>query len=174
MRRERERPQPPEPVRLEHVVRLARETLLRDGYHAPTLVVDGSRRVLVVQITELASEHTGRVEQMVIAGRVVAREGQGGQLRRVYFVCEGWMSLARDGVMPGMLPSQDPQRKEVLVVTGIDVRTRQTETVLYEMVRDGQGELRELVDVDQPAGGSADSPLLDAFVFGYTGGSAPH
>lgn len=156
MRREREQS---EPVRLEHVVRLARETLLRDGYHAPTLIVDGSRRVLVVQIAELASEHAGRVEQMIIAGIAVAREGQGRQLRRVYFVCEGRMSLARDGV----LPSQDPQRKEVLAITGIDVRTRQTETVLYEMVRDGSGELRELADVDQPASGSADSPLPGAF-----------
>ncbi len=175
MMKERERPEPqPTPVLLEHVTRMARETLLCDRYHGPTLIVDGSRQVLVVQLVELASHHAGRAEQMFIAGTAVARDGQAGRLRRVYFVCEGWMSVADGGALPEMPPSEDPRRKEVLVIAGLEVSTRQTEMVLYEMVRDDQGALRELVDVDQPARGHADSPLLEAFVLGYSGTSISH
>ena len=175
MTRERERPEPqPEPVLLQHVARLAKETLLRDGYHVPTLVVDGTRLVLIVQILELAPHYAGRAEQMFIAGGALAREGYAGPLRRVYFVCEAWMSEAREGMLPERLPSEDPLRKEVLVISGMEVTTGQAKMAMYEMVRDSQGELRELRDVDQPAGAQPDSPLLEAFVAGYVSDARLH
>jgi hypothetical protein len=111
---------------------------------------------------------------MFIAGTAVAREGDAGRLRHVFFVCEGWMSAAREGKLPERLPSQDPQRKEVLVISAIEVSSLQTEMALCEMVRDAQGELRELHDVDEPTGRRAESPLLEAFVLGYMSDTTPH
>ena len=168
-----EREQPPAPIEFDQVIRLAKETLLRDGYHAPTLIVDGSRWRAVIEFSELAPNHEGRASQMFSVGTLLARGGKMGRLRHVFFISEGWMSVPHEGKLPDVLPSQDPNRKEMLVITGYEERTRQTTMALFEMIRDPEGALRELRDFVPAAGGEtrAESPLLAAFAAGFDMGT---
>lgn len=159
----------PAPITFEQVSHSAQEILLRNGHHAPTLIIDGSAQPVVVQIDGLAPTFEGRVQQMFVAGQALARDGGAGRLRSVYFVTEAWLSQAQEGKLPDMPPSQDPQRKEVLIVDGVEAKSRQTRVAIYEMVRDEQGNLREIREIklpDDPAT-SSDSPLLEAFLTGF-------
>ncbi len=47
-----EEPQPG-PLTIEEVASLAKETVLRDGYHVPTVIVEGDTGAMAMQITEL-------------------------------------------------------------------------------------------------------------------------
>jgi hypothetical protein len=153
----------------EQVTRRAKETTLRDGGHVPMVIAEGTRQHVMLQIAGLAPRHEARVRQLYIAGAVVARDGRVGRLRRVFFISEGWMSVAREGQLPEVPPTQDPQRKEVLVVSSYEVDFPLASMALFEMVRDGQGVLRELRDVGvtREGGEEAYSPLLEAFVYGF-------
>ncbi len=168
----KEKEQPPTPLAFDQVIRMAKEMLLRDGYHTHTVIVDGSRQRLIAQFSELAPTHDGRVNQMFVAGAILADKGSAGRLRRVFFISEGWMSVPHEGHLPDVPPSQDPNRKEVLVITGYEPGARQTSIALFEMVRDTEGRLTELKEF-QPAAGEGtvnESPLLTAFVAGFDRG----
>ena len=170
----KEQEPPPASLSFEHVTRLAREVLLRDGYHLPTVIVDGSQQPVIVQIPEMAPTHEERAAQMYVAGAILGRDRQAGRLRQAFFVTEGWMSVAREGSLPAVPPSQDPQRKEMLVVTGYESSTQHTRMALYEMKRDPEGVLRELLDYEYGTGNriQAENPLLEAFVQGFASGGA--
>jgi hypothetical protein len=158
----------------EDIVRVAKEMVLRDGYHIPILIVDGSRQPAFLQITDMADTHEARARQMFAAGVRVARDGRMGRLRHVYFVTEAWLSVATDDQPPYLPPSQDPKRAEVLVVSGYARSTRKARMSLFEMIRDQAGELRELRDFKAAQGGEeeVESPLLAAFVRGFIRGSS--
>lgn len=159
----------PAPITFEQVTRLAQEALLRDGHHAPTLIIDGSLRPVVMQIDGLAPTFEGRVQQMFVAGQALARDGGAGRLRSVYFITEAWLSQANEGKLPDVPPSQDPQRKEVLIVDGVEAKSRRARVAIYEMMRDEQGNLREIREIQLPddSSTSSDSPLLEAFLTGF-------
>ena len=109
------------------------------------------------------------MQQMFVTGQALSHEGTAGRLRSVYFITEAWLSQAQAGKLPAMRPSQDPQRKEVLIVNGLEAKTRRVQLAIYEMVRDTQGvlrEVREYVFPDNPAD-AADTPLLEAFLTGF-------
>lgn len=68
-------------------------------------------------------------------------------------------------------PAQDPNRIEVLVISCLDLATKEQSVVCFEYVRDAKGILREIKDMVLPDGqtvAKAVSPLLPAFVAGYT------
>lgn len=159
----------PESITFEQVSHFAQEALLRNGHHAPTLIIDGSTRPVVMQIDGLAPTFEGRLQQMFVAGQALARDGGAGRLRSVYFVTEAWLSQAQEGKLPDVPPSQDPQRKEVLIVDGVEAKSRQARVAIYEMLRDEQGNLREIRELKLPddSSSSADSPLLEAFLTGF-------
>lgn len=60
---------------------------------------------------------------MFVAGQALARDSGAEQLRSVYFVSEAWLSQAQDGRLPDVPPSQNPQRKEVLIVNGVEAKS---------------------------------------------------
>jgi len=131
--------------------------------------VDGTRNPIVIQMEVLAPTFEGRMQQMFVTGQALSHEGTAGKLRGVYFITEAWLSQAQEGKLPAMRPSQDPQRKEVLIVSGLEARTRQVLLAIFEMVRDAQGALREVRDYrfsDNPVD-AADTPLLEAFLTGF-------
>lgn len=165
----KERDNQPDTITFEQVTQTATEILLRDGHHIPTVIADGSRGSLILQIADLARTHEGRMQQMAFIGIYTASQENAGPLRNVFFVSEGWMSRRDDGGDFSMPPSQDPNRHEVLIISGVEIASMQRSMEIFEMIRDASGELRELRDFSRTDNAeiTGESPLLDAFVYGY-------
>ncbi|MBZ0285239.1 MAG: hypothetical protein K8L97_31185 [Anaerolineae bacterium] len=159
----------PSSFMLEDVVAIAKSIILEHGWHAPTLIIEGNRKSVIMQLVNIESTHEGRVQQMYMAGRVVGETGQLGTLKQVFFVSEGWMSLGDGDNAPEMPPSQDPQRKEVLFVSSLQAQTQKGQLALFEMIRDDQAKLVELSPIQQgdEVQLRVSSPLLTAFVQGF-------
>ena len=82
------------------------------------------------------------------------------------------MSLVDDGKIPETPPSQDPNRQEVLIISENDVTNNKTRTCIFKMMRDDQGEVRELQSMTKGMRSTeSQSPLLEAIVNGYDMGS---
>jgi hypothetical protein len=154
---------------IDHIANLAQETLLRDGYHSPTLFVqDDENKLVVAQLAELPPTHEDKLQYLFQAGFMLSEQSPISSLKQVFFVTEAWLSQARDGKLPLTRPSLDPQRKEVLIISTLHLHQSNTQIAVYEMLRDPDGNLRELQthheanDVELN-----DNPLLSAFATGF-------
>jgi len=153
---------------LQEVIRLAQEVILREGAHLPTVIAEGSEQTVITQIAHLAGTHEERAQQLFIAGFMLAQSRLVGRLEQVFFIAEGWMSEAEEGRPPEHPPSRDPRRKEILFISSLKLRSRESDLALFEMLRDGQGQLIELRAHQPPADHvTVESPLLTAFVAGF-------
>lgn len=160
---------PREPLTMTDVSQEAREVLLREGQHLPTVIVEGFHRRVVMRLVGVPPTHPQRLAQMFAAGYQLAERGDLGGLRQVFHISEAWLSRAEPGEALELPPSQDPQRHEVLVISQLDIIHRQVQLAAFEMLRDATGQLSELrvSDMGDTEGRPEDAPLLVAFVAGY-------
>jgi hypothetical protein len=167
----KEKDKRPARLTLEGVSRIAKETALRDGYHVPMVLVEGSLRSLANQIIPFPENYQERMLRMVALGYEMANRGNLGELRQAFLISEGWMSTAESGQVFDGPPSENPNRKEVLIIFARVVPDLQPKIVTWEMIRDEAGKLIALRDFSSPEVAKPTSPLMDAFVAGFERGA---
>ena len=167
-----ERRGPDQSFDLELIAQIAKETLLKDGHHIPTVIADGDNGPIYIPMTPFPTTHEGRQQWMRMAGFGLAQTGAANTLWQVFFISEGWMSVFDGGKPPDQSPSQDPDRIEVLFIYRLTIQENQTKVVMFEMIRDEEERLMDLKTHPLPGGEGAEaqSPLLDAFVLGFRTG----
>jgi len=125
----------------DEITRLAKESALKHGKHIPTLIVERSTQTVYTRFTQFPGPYEERAHRLFAAGYSLAEEGEVGNLKQVFFISEGWMSSGVAGKLPDVPPSQDPNRKEVLVISGLQVLGHKTTIRLLEILRNGAGKL---------------------------------
>lgn len=163
------------PFTLEAVTRIAQGILLERGSHTPTVIVEGDQRRIGVQLDSPAPTHEGRAQQMFRIGLALAQSGEVGVLQQVFFISEAWLSSAAPGERFKQLPSQDPQRKEVVMIAHRVLRPPSDEVVVFELKRDAQGVVTDFEALPQHDGSEdrdVRSPLITAFVIGFLGSAS--
>jgi hypothetical protein len=164
----------PKPRTLDEVAYRAKELLLRDGQHTPLLLVEGRSGDISIPMTDLSPIYEQRMQQFLTAGYLLAKSGHIGELRQLFFISEAWYSTKGANKLPQLPPSQDPKRKEILMISQLVLHTAQANLLVFEMLRNKRGKLigiRELHSADDVT--EINSPLLKAFVFGFELGYAP-
>jgi hypothetical protein len=157
---------------MKDVARMARAIMLEHGSHYPIVLVEGTQGGFTALLKEFPADHHAKVEEMARAGAYFGEHQKIGALRQLFFIAEGWMSLAKGGRMPETRPSEDLNRKEVLLVTGLDAQKVDLEFVILEIVRDGDGKVAGLREMGEGMEGArAESDVLPAFVAGFRAGS---
>lgn len=154
------------------VAQMAKDAALASGGHSPTLIAEGREQTVITVVEPMGATFAERERQMFLLGYLLAQQGVVGVLQQVFFISEAWMSLAPDGKAPDVLPSQDPQRKEVLIVTQYIPKPRTTDMLLYEMQRDAHAVLQALAvlpEFEAQTKLDVHSPLLEAFAIGFLG-----
>ena len=116
----------------------------------PILIVEGSRNLIASQIPEMPETHGERMELMRFIGQAAAKSSRVGKLEQVFFISEGWMSMAKEDKPPEMRPSEDPNRKEVLIISGLQIKERKKILKLFEMVRDHSKQVVDLPEISPP------------------------
>jgi len=157
-------------ITIEEIVSNAKEILLRDGQHLATLIVEGGKSLIAGQIPDLPATHGERVELMRFLGQAAAKSGRVDRLHQVVMVSEGWMSEPSENKPTDMRPSQDPNRKEVLIISGMQIKEHKKQMEVLEILRDSNQQvvsLEEFLPDKEKKDESIDIPLLDAFVEGF-------
>jgi hypothetical protein len=157
-------------ITLEEVISNAKEILLRDGNHVPVLIVEGSKSLVAGQIPDLPATHGERLEMMHLLGQAAARSGRIDRLQQIFMVSEGWMSEPSEDKPTDMPSSQDPDRKEVLIISVIQVKESRKNLKIFEIIRDSDEkvlDIKEFLSAKEKKDEAVDVPLLDAFVHGF-------
>jgi hypothetical protein len=162
-----ERPQPP--ITLEEVVSNAKEIMMREGKHIPVLIMEADHKVVAGQIPDMPPTHGERVELMRFLGQAAAQSGRVNHLQQVFMVTEGWMSEPKEVEDKLIRPSEDPDRKEVLIISAIQLNEHKKYLKVYEVFRDQSEQVTTMEKFvpDTPDETSVEIPLLDAFVQGF-------
>lgn len=152
-------------IDLEDIVSTAKEVMLKLGRHVPTLTIETGQKILVGQIPDMPATHGERVEFMRFLGQVVAKSGKVDQMHQVFMAHEGWLSLSSEEIRP----SQDPNRKEVLIISGIQVKDRKKHVRLFEILRNKDEKVIDLEEFlpEESKDKRTEAPHLDAFVQGF-------
>jgi hypothetical protein len=157
-------------VTLEEIISNAKEIMVREGQHVPTLIVEGSKILVAGQIPDMPATHGERMDLLHFLGQAAAQSGRVDQLQQVFMVSEGWMSEPSEDQSAKMPPSQDPNRKEVLIISAIQIQESKKETKLFEIRRDSNQQvvgLEEFMPEKDKKDELVDIPLLDSFVQGF-------
>jgi len=153
---------------VEDVVQQAKGFVLRYGYHPTVLAVHGANGRRYVLFEEFPADYEAKVAFLYAAGKKLSQQSKLGTLNNVFLVTEAWMVKLEQG-KPFIRPSVHPKRIEVLVISRLDVLTEEQTVTTLEYVRDEKGNLIEIKESSLPHGVTAESPLLPAFVAGFTG-----
>ena len=85
-------------------------------------------------------------------------------------VTEGWMSEPSEDIPTRIRPSEDPNRKEVLIISAIQLTHHKKQIEIFEIVRDSTEqvvEIEKFLPDEKKEDDSVEVPLLDAFVQGF-------
>jgi hypothetical protein len=153
-------------ITIEEIISKAKEIMLRDGQHVPTLIMEASNLLVASPLPSMPVTYGEKVEFMRFVGQVAAKSGRFDQLQQVFMVTEGWMSESRENVRP----SQDPNKKEVLIISAIQMKERKKQMEILEILRDDKEQvvgLEAYLPDKEKKDEKVDIPLLDAFVQGF-------
>ena len=166
----------PKGFTFDKVVSTAKELTLKYGSHSPIITVEGTARSIPILIDGFPETPEEKKRVMFIAGGAFAQSCQIGHLEQVIFVSEGWMSIAEEENVIVIPPSQNTNRVEVLLITSLNIsREAPGKTVLFEMIRDEDGNLIDLEEfelIKEHEDSRSENPLLHAFVDGFREGVA--
>jgi hypothetical protein len=158
---------------LEDVITLAKRLILKGGGLEPTLLIEGTRGAETVPLPD--APETIKLPLLEAVGFTFARDDRIGLPVQLFLIAEGWRSSTP--YVPGLAPTQpmhDPARIEVLMIYRQRLPDGSKQMVLYDIVRDRGGELRELRAVTTPDDRPAlvASPSMEALTRGFERGRA--
>ncbi len=154
---------------LDEVVSNAKESLVRDGEHQPTLIVEGSLGLVSGKLPGMPESHSDKLIYMRLLGRQAAESGRIGRLRQIFFVSGGSLWEENEAIYLDFSPSQNLMQQEVLFISGVDLLEHRKHLALLEVRRDSNGQVAGFSDLilnlHQPI--PLETPLEDAFVSGF-------
>jgi hypothetical protein len=142
------------------IIAKAKQLMLRDGYHAPMVFAKGTNGKVAVVLESFGNTAEERAKDMMYAGAMVADRHNVGELELVVLVNEAWMSK-------NVMPSQDPNRIEVLTISSLDTSTQEQYVTMFEVVRNPRGQIIDLKQGQHLESTRAKGVLLTAFQEGY-------
>lgn len=157
-------------ISFEEIISNAKEIMIRDGKHVPILIMEASKNSVVGRIPDMPETHGERRELMRFLGQAAAKSGRVDQLQQVFMVSEGWMSMASEDQPVEIRPSQDPHRKEVLIIAAMQMKERKKHLKLFEILRDSNEQVvgfEDFLPGEEKKDESVEIPLLEAFVYGF-------
>lgn len=158
-------------MKIKEITEWAKEFMLKDGSHAPTLFVEtNAPKMVIAELADMPGTPELRRLYFLMAGRKFAADHPGEQPREVAFIVMSWANFRLPGQpAPKRLPSQDPNRKELLLISHLTVsadNSMKEDGQMVEIIRDRQGKVRDLYHLPATVQGGQ-SPFLIAFVLGF-------
>lgn len=139
------------PVLFVHFRKLQEGGMIGDLEHAIVVIADGFRETESKYKTIFTIGQRFEEEKMIPAA--------------VFMGSEAWTSR---NPKAGVMPSQDPDRKEVIVLSGVSIGRECRSITMIPIKHDADGKIiRDGEEEKYPEGAQIESPLLDQFFHGF-------
>ena len=148
----------------EEIMEFVKKMTLDLGVCEPIVFVKGSEGKMAIGMKVFGETSYDRERHMLNAGTFTAYKHHVGELEKLIFVDEAWMSPAREEFIQ---PSKDPNRVETLIINSLNPMTQEQTMICFEMIRDSQKKLISFKQMSLPGGSTVEGRLLPAFQKGY-------
>lgn len=131
-------------MNIDFFVEEAKRLILKDGELPFSMFAElDSGELVIVAIINQGDTPFDRAYGRFLSGRAFAKKLKKKKVVGLYEAAKAWMAP------PGGRPSQHPQRREVLAVSAIDGQSTglEQESLTYEIIRDGAGNLIDLLEL---------------------------
>lgn len=149
------------------VKEIAAEELRSNGEIPPTLTVTlmkGDERVIGQSALDFSSIEKKERSIISAAESLFESRLEAGTPTSIVLVSEVWVSTEKEGEFSGLLPSENPNRIECLMIAGLDI-TFNRKVMMFDIIRNGDNvSLKERNDKDCVMR----TPLLDKFFMTYS------
>ena len=128
---------------------------------------DGTHN-LVALVTKGWKDYYSKKQAIVEMGFMAAEYEN--VLAAAFIVTEAWMTQSTSGELPAVLPSDDPERVEVVVISGATLDKRQNQAIVQVERRNGRlraGEVTSIPFIDD-GGDQIRNSLLAIFLTSYS------
>lgn len=158
-------------MKIEEITEWAKEFLLKDGTHAPTLFVETDKpQLIIAELADMPATPNARLSYFLELGHKLAADHPGERASEVAFIALSWTSKQLPGQpAPKHRPSQDPNRMELLVISHLTLNadlTTRLDGQLVEIIRDNEGKVRDLYHLPATAE-DGQSAMLLLFMVGF-------
>jgi hypothetical protein len=158
-------------MKIKDITEWAKEFMLKDGSHAPTLFVEtDAPQMVIAELAGMPGTPAARQPYFLAMGRKLAAEHPGVRVREVAFIAMSWASMQLPGQpAPKTLPSKDPNRMELLLIAHLTLDadgSMKEDGQMVEIIRDNKGKVRDLYHRPDTVE-SGLSPFLILFVLGF-------
>jgi hypothetical protein len=110
------------------------------------------------------------MDLMSFLGQAAAKSGRVDELQQIFMETEGWISMTIEDKPIEIRPSEDPEKKEVLIISAVQAKERKKYLKVFEVRRDSTEQVvsvEEFIPDVKKKDETVDVPLLDAFVQGF-------
>ena len=158
-------------MKREIVEKLAIDVCIKENGHIPQLIVCGKRQSSIMILKHFPDTYEEKIKTMASAAiQTVIEQGEKiGELRRVFFISEAWMSVVKKkNLKTFLMPSKDPNRIEVLIISEFDVDNNEENVSSFEIKRNSENRIYNLERMKMGKGtGETKSALLQSFIKAY-------
>ena len=152
------------------IAQKAVDVLLQSGNHSPHLFIFTMTESMIAPLAFIPETSEAKGMLMQVLAHEARKQSQSNVLTDIFMVTEAWMLNTEKSTedLGDVRISEHPDRVEILAVTHFNVRHNNTRMRIYEMKRDAQGELVEIVAApisEEPQ--EVRSYLLESFVAGW-------
>lgn len=155
-------------MNLTEIIQSAKDHILESGEYIPTLFVELSNEENCIAVFPDFPRTTIQKQMFLfLSGRKIGKEYLGKEVKQICLITEAWLSVRNHPDEFDCAPSEDPNRKEVLIAHTLEINDRNLSQKLQiiEMLRDGQGNLVNLLPYSNIE--DAKSRLLLSFLAGF-------
>jgi hypothetical protein len=160
---------------MQTIVDQAVKSLKQRGNHPPLVIVEFERlpKPVLIPIVRIPPQPSQLRHTLFLMGKQAADQYRQWKILRVWYISEAWMSVEPHGISPASRPSQDPKRREVLVINELDATTEALaqKIEIQEMYRNKSRKITNVLPLSQLSeeGGMerASSAVLLNFLAGF-------
>ncbi|MCB9437309.1 MAG: hypothetical protein H6673_10015 [Anaerolineales bacterium] len=161
------------PLTLSQVSAYAILAFLEQGTLPPTAIAQDPHLTLEIEIEDMPSTQQERIYRLFEVGYEVGEQQSLTAVERVYLITRAWLmwvDLDDPDLDLGQRLADLPDRREVLLIAGLQVVELLAELAILEIVREAGQPVTLRPREGHPLLDLSQVPLLDAFVAGFQAG----
>lgn len=131
---------------IQAIIAQAKAYILSQGYHPVTLYMEDAHQIYLYRFANFPGTTRERQHTLCSLGFAYRKEFADKPIQHLSLVAEAWVSTTTRGERPTYRrPSEDPDRKELLIILHLDATCRISDLYRMEMIRDESGSLADLL-----------------------------
>ena len=138
-------------MHIDEIFDLAKQNLMRDGELETTIILVTKTAICACATEEVPADYFDQLDLLLHMGHRLVKRYPLNTIEEIFIVSEAWThgTFQDDGTPMYQHPTDDPKRREILVVNSFNTATADEVTYSAEIIRSGSVDLLALPQLEK-------------------------